>query len=91
MWLGRADDAHALLADREAYDTEEAISGALGDYRAFLGHVQHSVEPLVPTMIVDLVWHTHMLHPRRYAAETRELAGSFVDHDDDVVVPLEKA
>jgi hypothetical protein len=38
----------------------------------------------VPTVAVDWIWHTHMLHPQRYATECRRVAGSFVDHDDDV-------
>jgi hypothetical protein len=38
----------------------------------------------VPTAIVDLVWHTHMLDPLRYGSETRKLAGRFVNHEDDV-------
>jgi len=37
---------------------------------------------LVPTLDIDLVWHTHQLSPQRYMDATRDLAGKFLDHDD---------
>ena len=73
-----------MVADRAAYDSEAAMGAAVSDYRAFLDHFHHSAEELVPTAVVDLVWHAHMLHPRRYGSETRRLAGRFVNHEDDV-------
>jgi hypothetical protein len=73
-----------ILADRGTFDSEAAISAAVDEYHAFLDHFHHSAEELVPTPIVDLVWHTHMLDPRRYGCETRKLAGRFVNHEDDV-------
>ena len=73
-----------MAAGRAAYDSEAAMGAAVSDYRAFLDHFHHSAEELVPTAVVDLVWHAHMLHPRRYGSETRRLAGRFVNHEDDV-------
>ena len=73
-----------MLADRAALDSEAAIAAAVDEYRAFLDHFHHSAEERVPTPVVDLVWHTHMLDPRRYGCETRKLAGRFVNHEDDV-------
>lgn len=73
-----------MLAVRTAYETHEAASAVLSEYVAFLSRVKHSPTPLVPTLAVDWLWHTHMLHPRRYANECMRMAGSFVDHDDDV-------
>jgi hypothetical protein len=37
---------------------------------------------LVPTLDIDLVWHTHQCSPRHYEAGTMNLVGRFVDHDD---------
>ena len=73
-----------MLADRTAYDSEAAMAAAVEEYRAFLDRFHHSADELVPTAIVDLVWHTHMLDPLRYGIETRKLAGRFVNHEDDV-------
>jgi len=38
----------------------------------------------VPTLDVDLAWHTHQLSPRAYYAYTVGNCGRFVDHDDKV-------
>ena len=75
-----------MITDRAAYDNEAAMGTAVSDYRTFLDRFHHSAEELVPTMVVDLVWHTHMLHPQRYGSETRKLAGRFVNHEDDVSI-----
>ena len=37
---------------------------------------------LVPTLDIDLVWHTHQLSSQRYAAAMKARAGRFIDHDD---------
>ena len=41
--------------------------------------------PMVPTLDIDLVWHTHQLSPAKYAAFSKERAnGRFIDHNDQV-------
>jgi hypothetical protein len=35
-----------------------------------------------PSLLVDLVWHTHMVTPSRYASECARIAGCSVDHGD---------
>lgn len=39
----------------------------------------------VPTLDIDLVWHTHQCSPSRYYTITQEVAGKFVNHDDSIV------
>jgi hypothetical protein len=39
----------------------------------------------VPTLDIDLVWHTHQSLPGRYYKTTQEVAGKFVNHDDSIV------
>lgn len=39
----------------------------------------------VPTLDIDLIWHTHQCSQWQYAAATKELAGKFVNHDDSIV------
>lgn len=34
-----------------------------------------------PTQIIDIMWHTHLLSPRAYAASGLSLIGSIIDHD----------
>ncbi|KAF7311217.1 FAD dependent oxidoreductase [Mycena kentingensis (nom. inval.)] len=39
---------------------------------------------LVPTLDVDLAWHTHQLMADQYANDTRTWVGRFIDHDDTI-------
>jgi hypothetical protein len=40
--------------------------------------------------IVDLMWHSHILHTRRYAEETKGIAGQVVHHNPGYWCPKEK-
>jgi hypothetical protein len=62
--------------------TAEHLAAELEPYRAFLQRSADKELP-VPGLLLDLVWHTHMLYPQRYASECRRIAGRLVDHDDD--------
>lgn len=39
---------------------------------------------VVPTLDVDLAWHTHQLRPQHYYQYTVRKMGKFIDHDDKV-------
>ena len=52
------------------------------EYARFLTTMR-TTPTIVPTVATDFVWHTHMLFPRRYAAEVRSIVGHEVDHDDN--------
>jgi hypothetical protein len=39
---------------------------------------------LVPTLDIDLVWHTHQLNPQRYSDWCNDTVKRFIDHDDNV-------
>jgi len=49
----------------------------------FLKH-QHPTEVLVPCYDIDLMWHTHMLHPSAYRHDTMKVLGQTLVHDDSV-------
>jgi hypothetical protein len=40
---------------------------------------------LVPTLDIDLVWHTHQCSPTQYFVTTQAISGKFVNHDDSIV------
>ena len=64
----------------------DAIRAELENYKAFLGDAGKSEQELpVPSLLLDLVWHTHMMYPARYANECVRIAGRFIDHDDDPI------
>ncbi|GFP57240.1 glycine-rich domain-containing protein 1 [Trichoderma asperellum] len=45
---------------------------------------KHPDKMAVPTLDVDLAWHTHQLTPRDYYDFTTKKTGKFIDHDDKI-------
>lgn len=44
----------------------------------------HPGKVAVPTLDVDLAWHTHQISPRKYYEQSIVITGTFVDHDDKI-------
>lgn len=54
-------------------------------YHAFLELMWHTPGSfLVPTLDIDLAWHTHQLKAEAYRAETKRILGVVLNHDDKV-------
>ncbi|KAI0720627.1 hypothetical protein C8Q72DRAFT_890601 [Fomitopsis betulina] len=54
-------------------------------YHAFMDMMSASPASFfVPTLDIDLVWHTHQLTAGRYAEDCKTYVGRYVDHDDKV-------
>ena len=62
----------------------DTLSHAVAKYEVFMQIIFQSFEMAVPTLDVDLAWHTHQLAPRRYYAYCVRKAGILVNHDDKV-------
>jgi hypothetical protein len=74
-----------MLARRDAMGSVAYLRASVDRYVRFLGLMrQHPGTMLVPTLAVDLIWHTHQMIPHRYAKVTKALAGRFVNHDDNL-------
>ncbi|KAK3693374.1 hypothetical protein B0T22DRAFT_505080 [Podospora appendiculata] len=57
----------------------------LTKYERFIALMQaHPDKVAVPTLDIDLAWHTHQLSPSAYYSYTVSKAGKFVDHDDKI-------
>lgn len=69
--------------------TDENLIFLGEQYEKFLKLIPHVEEGkiLVPTTGIDLMWHTHMMLPERYAQETKEISGRVLDHDDTLSSP----
>lgn len=57
-------------------------------YRQFLYLISESDRlqlklKLIPTKIIDEVWHAHILHTQKYAEDCRQALGYFVHHSPD--------
>lgn len=53
-------------------------------YTRFVGIMRDKSNMAVPTLDVDLAWHTHQLAPYSYFNYTVEICKQFIDHDDKV-------
>ena len=53
-------------------------------YTRFVGIMRDKTNMAVPTLDVDLAWHTHQLSPYQYFNYTVEITKQFIDHDDKV-------
>ncbi|KAK0190266.1 hypothetical protein F5146DRAFT_1193644 [Armillaria mellea] len=66
-------------------EDELALKHCMARYHAFLDLVSSSQAGFfVPTLDIDLIWHTHQLMARQYSYDCFEHVGRFVDHDDKV-------
>ncbi|KAF7974265.1 hypothetical protein HWV62_13052 [Athelia sp. TMB] len=62
-------------------DDEVVLQHCVARYHAFLDLIASSPGPFfVPTLDIDLAWHTHQLLARRYLNDTMSYVGRFVDH-----------
>jgi hypothetical protein len=62
---------------------EDTLRRAVDRYDKFSRLFKEEVRAtLVPTMDIDLVWHTHQLFHMRYRASMGFIAGFFIDHND---------
>ncbi|KAF8320657.1 hypothetical protein DL93DRAFT_2093994 [Clavulina sp. PMI_390] len=60
------------------------ITEGIIQYHMFLDLNYQSYRMLVPTIGIDLVWHTHMLFGDKYHEDVLKYVDKFMDHDDRV-------
>ncbi|KAH6897304.1 hypothetical protein B0T10DRAFT_535886 [Thelonectria olida] len=63
----------------------ETMTRLLTKYNRFFEIIKsHPLNVAVPTLDIDLAWHTHQLRPRAYYQFSTALTGKFIDHDDRI-------
>lgn len=74
--------------DPAYFESEEdgvALDHAVARYHAFLDLMATPPSNFyVPTLDIDLAWHTHQLYADQYAADCKKFVGRYIDHDDRV-------
>ncbi|KAG6811588.1 hypothetical protein H0H92_006711 [Tricholoma furcatifolium] len=68
-------------------DVEDEIPllHAIARYHAFLDLMAANPRSFnVPTLDIDLAWHTHQLMGHKYNLDCRDCVGRYIDHDDKV-------
>ena len=63
------------------------LEAAVTRYKGFLHLIRMNKEKslnrfCVPTYDIDLIWHSHQLHPVSYCKDLNELLGKVLEHDD---------
>lgn len=73
-------------AEGGSYNLKHLLGSALERYVEFLMSLGKKTRQLsedrtpVPSLLVDLMWHTHMSFPQKYAADCLRLCGRQIDH-----------
>lgn len=63
----------------------ETMARLITKYGRFIAIMaEHPGKTCVPTLDVDLAWHTHQLSPREYYKYTTQKTFKFTDHDDKI-------
>eukprot|EP01045_Picozoa_sp_COSAG04_P002134 COSAG04_NODE_75_length_28792_cov_4.615272_20_plen_1379_part_00 len=74
-----------LELQRTEATSVKLLTAELENYRTYLLQAASAETELpVPSLMVDLLWHSHMLFPSRYASECMRIAGVLINHDDDL-------
>lgn len=76
-------DLTHVMARVQAEHNLDAATTAQAEslYRQFLAlHKKHPAAMLVPTRLVDAVWHEHLLDTKKYIADCDTLFGSYLHH-----------
>jgi Glycine-rich domain-containing protein-like len=77
--------------DCAGIDSPIALTYAISRYHKFMlllrrrdDGKEKKYQPLVPTLDIDLCWHTHQLHPVEYRAWCEEHLERLINHDDTI-------
>ncbi|KAJ5888188.1 hypothetical protein N7495_008229 [Penicillium taxi] len=63
----------------------ETAQRLISKYTVFMNiMISNRGEMAVPTLDIDLAWHTHQLMPQRYYRHTTSKSGYFINHDDKI-------
>ncbi|KAG6805310.1 hypothetical protein H0H92_015894, partial [Tricholoma furcatifolium] len=69
----------------DSKEDEVALQHAIARYHAFLNLMSASPASFfVPTLDIDLAWHTHQLLGNTYHEHCLKFVGRYIDHDDKV-------
>ncbi|EER29577.1 hypothetical protein D8B26_003860 [Coccidioides posadasii str. Silveira] len=82
VFIGKMDDIDWLHSPTLDFTMERIIK----KYRRFFRILHSNTEVVaVPTLDVDLAWHTHQLSPQRYFTYSVTMTpGKFINHDDKI-------
>jgi hypothetical protein len=60
----------------------DLIHQCANEYKKFLYLIQSNPKtPIVPSHLVDEIWHEHILHTKQYEKDCLEIFGNFIHHE----------
>ncbi|CAF1411228.1 unnamed protein product [Didymodactylos carnosus] len=78
-------DNKVPLLRKQVFVNDEDFVRAQDDYVKFLRLIRlKKPEICVPTLEIDLIWHTHMQCPHSYYLDTQRICGFFLNHNDNL-------
>ncbi|KDO21014.1 hypothetical protein SPRG_13942 [Saprolegnia parasitica CBS 223.65] len=83
------DFVQKVCPNVEYWLNDDVLASSLVRYRQFIEAVRtkKAGEMLVPTIEIDLAWHTHMTMQQEYIRCSSKALGFVMDHDDTVAGP----
>ena len=85
--LLEASKRHSRFAERTLnlkFINHSFLEQATERYKNFLLLAKDYDGPLVPTLDIDIIWHTHMLSPIDYFPDCERIAGRVLHHNDEL-------
>ena len=84
--VGRQQDFNTKAIYKIDWKPLFGIARGIRQYQKFMKLIMmYPSQVMVPTLEIDLAWHTHMLHPSTYRIFTFKYTGQYVNHDDNIV------
>ncbi|KAI7861026.1 hypothetical protein BDC45DRAFT_11584 [Circinella umbellata] len=84
--VGRQQDFNTKAVFKIDWQAPFGIARGIRQYQEFLKMIMtYPSQVMVPTLEIDLAWHTHMLHPSTYRLFTFTYTRQYVNHDDNIV------
>lgn len=76
-----------LQISRPNMNDDDFLEEAVARYKGFLHLIKRNIDRsihrfCVPTYDIDLIWHSHQLHPASYCEDLVAIMGKVLEHDD---------
>ncbi|GAV72026.1 LOW QUALITY PROTEIN: DUF1399 domain-containing protein, partial [Cephalotus follicularis] len=87
VWAVQRQSSFFYQVSRPYMSDDLFLEEAVARYKGFLHLVRKNGErsirhSCVPTYDIDLIWHSHQLHPVSYAKDVEAVTGKMLEHDD---------
>lgn len=79
------DFVNKICCNFEYWNRPDVLTECVNRYNKFMNLIASSKAMMVPTMDIDLAWHTHQTKQTSYISYCLQVNRSIIDHDDTIV------